>query len=104
MSLSMTSNFLFIMLSNAEELDIELIFKGSYKKANRTSLNSFTGINEKAALKILKDVRDIYNVPVTTDVHETKDCKNAMDFVDVLQIPAFLCRQNSFCFLLTSKT
>lgn len=77
----------------ATELDIELIFKASYKKANRTSLGSFTGINEKAALKILDDVRRFYEIPVLTDVHEVRDCKMASDYVDVLQIPAFLCRQ-----------
>lgn len=77
----------------ATELDIELIFKGSYKKANRTSLDSFTGINEKAALGILSDVAKYYNIPVTTDVHESKDCKLVSQYVDILQIPAFLCRQ-----------
>lgn len=79
--------------SLAAELDIELIFKASYKKANRTSLGSFTGINERAALKILDDVRRFYEIPVLTDVHETRDCRMASDHVDVLQIPAFLCRQ-----------
>jgi 2-dehydro-3-deoxyphosphooctonate aldolase (KDO 8-P synthase) len=77
----------------AAELDIELIFKGSYKKANRSKLESFTGISTKAALEILNSVREIYNIPVITDVHETKDCATAAKFVDVLQIPAFLCRQ-----------
>lgn len=76
-----------------DELDIELIFKGSYKKANRTSLGSFTGINEKAALGILNDVAKYYNIPVITDVHESKDCKLVSQYVDILQIPAFLCRQ-----------
>ena len=77
----------------ADELDIELIFKGSYKKANRTSLNSFTGINEKAALEILKNIQQTYYIPVTTDVHESRDCKTVANYVDILQIPAFLCRQ-----------
>jgi len=77
----------------ADELDIELIFKGSYKKANRTSLGSFTGINEKSALEILKNTGEYYSIPVTTDVHESKDCKLVSQYVDILQIPAFLCRQ-----------
>ena len=77
----------------ADELDIELVFKGSYKKANRTSLGSFTGINEKSALQILKDIANYNSVPVTTDVHESRDCKLVSQYVDIIQIPAFLCRQ-----------
>lgn len=77
----------------SKKYDFELIFKGSYKKANRTSLGSFTGINEKAALQILKDVASYNSIPVTTDVHETRDCKLVSQYVDIIQIPAFLCRQ-----------
>jgi len=81
------------LTSLAKSLDIELIFKASYKKANRTSMGSFTGINQSAALSILDDVRRFNNIPVLTDVHETRDCRMAAKYVDILQIPAFLCRQ-----------
>lgn len=81
------------LTSLAKSLDIELIFKASYKKANRTSMGSFTGINQSSALTILDDVRRFNNIPVLTDVHETRDCRMAARYVDILQIPAFLCRQ-----------
>ncbi len=73
--------------------EIELIFKSSFKKANRTKLNSFVGISKNEALEILRDVRDTYKVPVLTDVHESGECEEVAEFVDVLQIPSFLCRQ-----------
>jgi 2-dehydro-3-deoxyphosphooctonate aldolase (KDO 8-P synthase) len=76
-----------------EKLDIPYIFKGSYKKANRTKLDSFTGIGDEKALEILKEVRERFNVPVLTDIHETSEAFLAAKYVDVLQIPAFLCRQ-----------
>jgi 2-dehydro-3-deoxyphosphooctonate aldolase (KDO 8-P synthase) len=76
-----------------DRLDIPFIFKGSYKKANRSRLDSFTGIGDEKALKILKKVGEHYNVPTVTDIHESKDADIAAAYVDVLQIPAFLCRQ-----------
>ncbi|WP_306642675.1 3-deoxy-8-phosphooctulonate synthase [Sanyastnella coralliicola] len=75
------------------ELDIPFVFKGSYRKANRSRLDSFTGIGDEKALEILKAVGAANGVPVTTDIHESKEAAKAAEFVDVLQIPAFLCRQ-----------
>ena len=75
------------------KLGIKYIFKASYKKANRTSLNSFTGIDEDSALNILKTVGEEVGVETITDVHESKDPAKVSQFVDHLQIPAFLCRQ-----------
>ena len=77
----------------AQKLNIPYVFKGSYKKANRSKVDSFTGIGDEKALKILKKVRDTFQVPVLTDIHETTDAAIAAGFVDVLQIPAFLSRQ-----------
>lgn len=74
-------------------LNIPFAFKGSYRKANRSKLSSFTGIGDEKALKILKDVGDNFNIPVLTDVHETSECEMAAEYVDIIQIPAFLCRQ-----------
>ena len=75
------------------ELNIPFIFKASFKKANRTKLDSFTTIGEEKALQILADVRSHFNIPVLTDVHETTDCDKVKDIADIIQIPAFLCRQ-----------
>jgi len=72
---------------------IPLVFKGSYRKANRTRLDSFTGIGDEKALKILAKVRDTFHVPVVTDIHAAEEAAMAAEYVDVLQIPAFLCRQ-----------
>lgn len=74
-------------------LDIPYTFKGSYRKANRSRLDSFTGIGDLEALRILAEVRDTVGVPVVTDIHDAAEARMAADFVDVLQIPAFLCRQ-----------
>ncbi|HVO75006.1 MAG TPA: 3-deoxy-8-phosphooctulonate synthase [Ignavibacteriaceae bacterium] len=74
-------------------LNIPFIFKSSYKKANRTSPHSFTGIGDAEALKILSSVRDSLQVPVLTDIHSIKEAETASYAADVLQIPAFLCRQ-----------
>jgi 2-dehydro-3-deoxyphosphooctonate aldolase (KDO 8-P synthase) len=74
-------------------LGIYFIFKASYKKANRTKLDSFSGIGDVEALEILKKVRDTFNVPVLTDVHAAADVDFVAQYVDVLQIPAFLSRQ-----------
>lgn len=74
-------------------LDIPYIFKGSYRKANRSRLDSFTGIGDEEALKILAKVRREVGVPVVTDIHEAREAEFAAEYVDILQIPAFLCRQ-----------
>ena len=76
-----------------EKLNIPFIFKGSFKKANRTRLNSFTGIGDESAINILKEVKKELRLPITTDVHCIDDIKKVENIVDVLQIPAFLCRQ-----------
>jgi 2-dehydro-3-deoxyphosphooctonate aldolase (KDO 8-P synthase) len=78
----------------ADRLKIPYIFKGSYRKANRTRVDSFTGIGDEKALKVLAAVRSEFNVPVVTDIHESHEAEMAAEFVDVLQIPAFLCRQS----------
>ncbi len=72
---------------------IPYIFKSSYKKANRTSVNSFIGIGDQEALKILDEIKKNFKLPVLTDVHSVEEIKVAAEVVDVLQIPAFLCRQ-----------
>ena len=75
------------------KLEIPYIFKGSFKKANRSRLDSFTGIGDEKALKILKKVSETFNIPTVTDIHEVSDASLAANYVDVLQIPAFLVRQ-----------
>lgn len=77
-----------------DRLKIPFIFKGSYRKANRTRIDSFTGIGDEKALKVLAAVRDQFKVPVVTDIHESHEAAMAAEYVDVLQIPAFLCRQS----------
>lgn len=74
-------------------LQIPYVFKGSYRKANRSRLDSFTGIGDEKALKILRKVGETFGVPTVTDIHETHEAAMAAEYVDVLQIPAFLCRQ-----------
>ena len=81
------------VVSITDKLNIPYIFKGSFKKANRSRIDSFTGIGDEKALKILKKVSKTFNVPTVTDIHETSDANKAAEFVDVLQIPAFLVRQ-----------
>lgn len=76
-----------------EELNIPFVFKSSYKKANRTSINSFTGLPTQEALGILAGVKEKFDVPVLTDVHTVEEIDNAARVADILQIPAFLCRQ-----------
>ncbi len=83
------------VLDICNELEIPYIFKGSYRKANRSKLNSFTGIGDEKALNILAEVREKFNIPVTTDIHTDEEAAIAAPYVDVLQIPAFLCRQTS---------
>ena len=75
------------------DLKIPYVFKGSYRKANRTKLNSFTGIGDEKALAILKEVGETFSVPTVTDIHQANEAAMAAEYVDVLQIPAFLCRQ-----------
>lgn len=75
------------------KLEIPYIFKGSYRKANRSRLDSFTGIGDEKALKILRKVGETFGIPTVTDIHETIEAAMAAEYVDVLQIPAFLCRQ-----------
>lgn len=76
-----------------KNLKIPYIFKASYRKANRTSDASFTGIGDEAALKILQKVKEKFNLPVVSDIHTVEEAMIAAQYVDVLQIPAFLCRQ-----------
>lgn len=76
-----------------DQLKIPFIFKASYRKANRSKLNSFTGIGDEKALAILKKVSEVFKIPVVTDIHSPEEAKIAAKYVDVLQIPAFLCRQ-----------
>ena len=75
------------------KLGIPFIFKASYRKANRTKLDSFTGIGDEKALKVLGKIREQFGVPVVTDIHAVEEAQMAAEGVDVLQIPAFLCRQ-----------
>ncbi len=76
-----------------DKLKIPFTFKGSYRKANRSRIDSFSGIGDEKALNILKKVSETFNVPVVTDIHSAQEAEMAAEFVDVLQIPAFLCRQ-----------
>ena len=76
-----------------DDLKIPYIFKGSFKKANRSRIDSFTGIGDEKALKILRKVSETFDVPTVTDIHEVSDATMAAEYVDVLQIPAFLVRQ-----------
>ena len=81
------------MVKITDRLDIPYVFKGSYRKANRSRIDSFTGIGDEKALKILGKIRDTFGIPVVTDVHLPSEAEMAAEYVDVLQIPAFLCRQ-----------
>ncbi|MFD1096632.1 3-deoxy-8-phosphooctulonate synthase [Salegentibacter chungangensis] len=76
-----------------DKLEIPYVFKGSFKKANRSRIDSFTGIGDEKALKILRKVSETFNIPTITDIHEVSDAKLAAEYVDILQIPAFLVRQ-----------
>ena len=75
------------------KLDIPYVFKGSYRKANRSRIDSFTGIGDIRALEILRKVRETFDIPVVTDIHTAEEAAIAAEYVDILQIPAFLCRQ-----------
>jgi len=76
-----------------DKLKIPFVFKGSYRKANRSRIDSFSGIGDEKALKILKKVSDTFGVPTVTDFHSAEEAAMAAEYVDVLQVPAFLCRQ-----------
>lgn len=76
-----------------EKLHIPYVFKGSYRKANRSRLDSFMGIGDEKALNILRKVHNTFEVPIVTDIHSAEEAEMAAEFVDILQIPAFLCRQ-----------
>lgn len=78
-----------------EGLPVQLVFKGSYRKANRTSAGSYEGIGDEEALSILAEVRERFDLPTLTDIHADREADLAAPYVDVLQIPAFLCRQTS---------
>jgi len=75
------------------KLQIPYIFKGSYRKANRSRLDSFAGIGDEKALKILRKVNETFDIPTVTDIHTAQEAAMAAEYVDMLQIPAFLCRQ-----------
>lgn len=81
------------IITITDKLQIPYIFKGSYRKANRSRIDSFTGIGDEKALKILAKVSKEFGVPTVTDIHESGEAAMAAEYVDVLQIPAFLCRQ-----------
>lgn len=83
------------ILAITNRLEIPFIFKGSFRKANRSRIDSFTGIGDEKALKILQKVSETFDVPTVTDIHEVEDAALAANYVDVLQIPAFLVRQTS---------
>ncbi|MCD7975722.1 MAG: 3-deoxy-8-phosphooctulonate synthase [Tannerellaceae bacterium] len=76
-----------------DKLNIPYVFKGSYRKANRSRIDSFTGIGDEKALKVLRKVQETFGIPTVTDIHETHEAAMAAEYVDILQIPAFLCRQ-----------
>lgn len=81
------------LVAISDKLEIPFIYKASYKKANRSRLDSFTGIGDLKALKIIESIAKDFNIPTITDVHTEEEAVIAAEYVDVLQIPAFLCRQ-----------
>ena len=81
------------LVETARRLSIPYVFKGSYRKANRSRIDSFTGIGDIKALEILAKVRKEFGIPVVTDIHSSEEAAMAAEYVDILQIPAFLCRQ-----------
>lgn len=83
------------LVALSDRYQVPLIFKGSYRKANRSRLDSFTGIGDEKALKILQKVGQEFGIPITTDIHKDEEAAMAAEYVDVLQIPAFLCRQTN---------
>ncbi|MFT6809771.1 MAG: 2-dehydro-3-deoxyphosphooctonate aldolase (KDO 8-P synthase) [Saprospiraceae bacterium] len=83
------------LIGICEALDIPFVFKASFRKANRTAGSSFRGIGDDEALDILRSIREEFQIPITTDVHEIGDVESVRDIVDIIQIPAFLCRQTA---------
>lgn len=81
------------ILEICNKLDVTFVFKASYRKANRSSIHSFTGLGDDLAIQILKDVKAAYDIPIITDIHESQEAEKVGKVVDILQIPAFLCRQ-----------
>ncbi|MEE0917916.1 MAG: 3-deoxy-8-phosphooctulonate synthase [Bacteroidales bacterium] len=81
------------LIEITNQLGLKLVFKASYRKANRSKLDSFTGIGDKKGLEILQQIRQTYSLPVITDIHSAQEAEEAAKYVDILQIPAFLCRQ-----------
>jgi 2-dehydro-3-deoxyphosphooctonate aldolase (KDO 8-P synthase) len=81
------------LITITDKLEIPYVFKGSFKKANRSRIDSFSGIGDEKALKILRKISETFNVPTVTDIHTNEDADKASQYVDVLQIPAFLVRQ-----------
>lgn len=81
------------LVSITDKLEIPYVFKGSFKKANRSRIDSFSGIGDEKALKILRKVSETFHIPTVTDIHTNEDATMAAQYVDVLQIPAFLVRQ-----------
>ena len=92
-SASLTNDICAELVQISKELDIDLIFKSSFDKANRTNIESYRSMGVEQGLEILRNLRERYAVPVTTDVHETWQVQLAAEVVDIIQIPAFLCRQ-----------
>ena len=87
-----------ILVELCEKYKIPFIFKASYRKANRSKSSSFTGIGDEKALEVLAGIRQKFHVPVVSDIHSESDARLAAQYVDVLQIPAFLCRQSELLF------
>ena len=81
------------ILRISDKLKIPFVFKGSYRKANRSRIDSFSGIGDEKALRILKNIGESFQIPVVTDIHSANEAEMAAEYVDILQIPAFLCRQ-----------
>lgn len=81
------------IVSMTYDRNIPYVFKGSYRKANRSRIDSFTGIGDEKALRVLRKIRETFNIPVVTDIHSAEEAEIAAAYVDILQIPAFLCRQ-----------
>ena len=81
------------LVAISDKLQIPLVFKGSFKKANRSRIDSFSGIGDEKALKILQKISETFKIPTVTDIHTNEDAAMAAQYVDVLQIPAFLVRQ-----------
>jgi 2-dehydro-3-deoxyphosphooctonate aldolase (KDO 8-P synthase) len=77
----------------SDKLKIPFVFKASYRKANRSKLDSFAGIGDQEALQILRKIKNTFHIPVVTDIHSPEEALLAAEYVDILQIPAFLCRQ-----------